>query len=143
MAEKACYRDLRRYKYQLTEDYSVDSGIKVKEKIDTPFIILEPDGNLTIKKKYAWDGPSGPTIDTKTFMRGSLVHDAFYQLMRESRLPLNDRDKSDRLLQKICKEDGMFFFRAWYTYLGLKWFGKKHAAPQKPKPEIIVCVGQK
>jgi len=79
MAEKACYRDLRRYKYQLTEDYSVDSGIKVKEKIDTPFIILEPDGNLTIKKKYAWDGPSGPTIDTKTFMRGSLVHDAFYQ----------------------------------------------------------------
>jgi hypothetical protein len=37
-------------------------------------------------KGYAWNGPSGPTLDTRNFMRGSLVHDALYQLMREGRM---------------------------------------------------------
>ncbi len=33
--------------------------------------------------------PNGPTIETKTFMRASLVHDALYQLMREEHLELH------------------------------------------------------
>ena len=47
---------------------------------------LNTKGHLIIKRSYAWDGPSGPTIDTKNFMRGSLVHDALYQLMRHEHL---------------------------------------------------------
>ena len=49
----------------------------------------------------AGDGPSGPAIDTKNFMRASLVHDALYQLMRLGTLDKSRRQYADRLLQTI------------------------------------------
>ena len=67
------------YKYQLKETSTIAIDISPETPIDTEYITLDSQGNLTIKKGYAWDGPSGPTIDTLTFMRGSLVHDALYQ----------------------------------------------------------------
>lgn len=82
---KVCYRKLTKYKYQLMDDYTIQTDIKPVKDIEpklAKFLSLSPDGVLTIRKFYAWDGPSGPTIDTRDFMRGSLVHDAFYQLMQ-------------------------------------------------------------
>jgi len=73
---RACYRKLRHYKYQLMQDFTINIEIETEEDIETSFIGLTTDGELTIKNRYAWDGPSGPTIDTKSFIRGSLVHDA-------------------------------------------------------------------
>ena len=74
------------YKYQLADEYSVKVRVVPEQNIVTgptnQFINLDTDGALVIKGGYAWDGPSGPTIDTKNFMRGSLVHDALYQIMR-------------------------------------------------------------
>ena len=70
------------YKYQLADDYTIQIDTKPPEEIETQFISLSIDGLLTIKDGYAWDGPSGPTIDTPNFMTPSLVHDAIYQLMR-------------------------------------------------------------
>jgi hypothetical protein len=130
------YRKLRKYKYQILEDYRVDIPIKPEENIDTPFIKLNNIGELIIKEKYAWDGPSGPTIDTKDFMRGSLVHDALYQLMREWRIDIDQRKEADKLLQQHCREDGMSAFRAWIVYLAVKWFGKKSALAQEEEQEI-------
>ena len=66
------------YKYQLYEDYAVMIGMIPPDDVVTDYIELNSDGLLTIRKGYAWDGPSGPTIDTLNFMRGSLVHDALY-----------------------------------------------------------------
>ena len=68
------------YKYQLKAEYVVQIDIKPAALIDIEYLALTPTGALTIRKGYAWDGPSGPTIDTLNFMRGSLVHDALYQL---------------------------------------------------------------
>ena len=68
------------YKYQLVEEYQVRVSLIPENDIKTDFIELSTEGMLIIKKGYAWDGPSGPTIDTPNFMRGSLVHDALYQL---------------------------------------------------------------
>lgn len=127
------YRD--GYKYQLTSDYSVWTSIVQASKIDTQFITLESNGWITIKSGYAWDGPSGPTIDTKNFMRGSLVHDALYQLMRDQLLdPKTWRDPADRELQKICIEDGMSTLRAWWVYEGVRLGGG--AAVQTPNPVL-------
>ena len=93
------------YKYQLKRDYSQQIDIKPSSHVDMDFIILTMTRFLIIKKGYAWDGPSGPTIDTPNFMRGSLVHDALYQLMREGQLDKDrHRDAADRQLQKICIE---------------------------------------
>jgi hypothetical protein len=133
------YRELREYKYQLTEDYEVNIPIKPDQYIDTDFIKLNIEGTLKIKSKYAWDGPSGPTIDTNNFMRGSLVHDTLYQLMREKHLDINRRDEADKLLRQHCREDGMSALRAWVVYKAVKWFGKKSASPSDEETTIFIA----
>lgn len=123
------------YKYQLKEKYCVVIDIRPDKAINTDYITLETEGYLTISKGYAWDGPSGPTIDSLTFMRGSLVHDALYQLMREGHLDHKIyRDASDRILQKICKEDGMWSMRAAWVYQAVRLFADPAADPAANKP---------
>jgi hypothetical protein len=141
---QACYRELHRYKYQLMKDYTIQTDLKPEKKIRaklTGFLSISPDGRLFIGKYYAWDGPSGPTIDTRDFMRGSLVHDALYQLMREGVLDhKRHRKRADEILREICREDGMCAVRARYVYHALRIFAGSCARPRKePKPDII-CV---
>jgi hypothetical protein len=110
------------YKYQLQETFWVDAPFIGITALIPGFVTLEPSGRLTIYAGYAWDGPSGPTIDTADFMRGSLAHDALYQLMREGLLNINHRDTADRFLVTLCREDGMSEARAAWVYYGVKEF---------------------
>jgi hypothetical protein len=139
---KAGYRRLKKYKYQLMDDYTIQIDVKPIKSIRRElinFLSLSPQGVLSIGKFYAWDGPSGPTIDTRDFMRGSLVHDALYQLMREGVLDHKvHRKRADEILRGLCLEDGMCSFRAWYVYQAVRICARKGARPKKePKPEII------
>ncbi|MFH1651300.1 MAG: DUF1353 domain-containing protein [Chloroflexota bacterium] len=136
---KACYRELHGYKYQLMDDYTIRIDIKPAQSIEFKFLALSPEGLLTIRKYYAWDGPSGPTIDSRDFMRGSLIHDALYQLMRLSALDHRVyRKRADEILKEVCREDGMNPFRAWYVYLAVHLFASGSARPrEEPKAEII------
>lgn len=138
-SSQACYRKLRKYKYQLTNDYKIDIAIKDHD-VDTGFLKLTPSGELTINAKYAWDGPSGPTFDTKTFMRGSLVHDALYQLLRENHIASDYRKYADYLLKEICLEDKMSKIRAWYVHWSLRLFGGPAAKSDKDKYKKVTCV---
>lgn len=123
------------YKYQLKETYSLAIEIEPASTIHTTYIDLDAQEQLTIREGYAWDGPSGPTIDTLTFMRGSLVHDALYQLMRDLCLDHNvHREAVDRILQRICKEDGMWSLRAWWVYHGVRLFADPAADPASKRP---------
>ena len=131
--KKIHYRD--GYKYQLARDYVVQIALFPRATIRGPYIGLTVDGQLAIKMGYAWDGPSGPTIDTLNFMRGSLVHDALYQLIREGRLPISARLDADEILRRICIEDGMSRLRAWWVYQGVRFGGG--AAAREPQKEPI------
>lgn len=124
------------YKYQLEADYVVKTPIKPKQDIDTRFIALTKEGVLTVKSGYAWDGTSGPVIDTDENLRASLVHDAFYQLMRRRKLsPIKTyKDKADKLFRTMCKEDGVFSPVAQLYYEALKKFGKPATDPANTKP---------
>lgn len=122
------------YKYQLAETYTVLIGICPDAWIETDFLRLEPDGTLTIRAGYAWDGPSGPAIDTRSAMRGSLVHDALYQLIRMELLPPSFRALADEEYRGLCLEDGMGKIRAWVQFTALRWFGVSSATPGKVKP---------
>jgi hypothetical protein len=111
------------YKYQLAEDYTVQVGICPKFEVGNPFLILRTNGELVIKRGYAWDGASGWTFDTKSVMRASLVHDALYQLMREELIDLRNKEIADDLLRDIMVEDGAFKIRGWYWHIGVDKFG--------------------
>lgn len=130
--KKIYYRD--GYKYQLAAIYRVGIAIRPAQPIDHEYIHLDTDGTLTIRPGYAWDGPSGPTVDTKNFMRGSLVHDALYQLIGDGLLPLSARAQADNELRRICLEDGMSAIRAWWVYQGVNWFGNTAASSPEKAP---------
>ena len=130
------------YKYQLDDSYSVQIPIKPPADIITEYITLKIQGILSLKDGYAWDGPSGPTIDTLTFMRGSLIHDALYQLMREGQLDGKvHRENADRILHDICVEDGMSSFRAWYVYHAVRLFAREDADPARGHPLTLAPKG--
>jgi len=125
----------RKYKYRLFDDYITQLPFKVSIDIITPFVTLSRSGALIIKEGYSWDGPSGPTFDTDNFMRGSLVHDALYELMRANLLNHEIyRIKIDTVLFQMCLEDGMNWLRAWWVYRGVRWGGHAVADPQYVKP---------
>ena len=117
------------YKYQLVEEYQVEISVTPEKNIQTNYIDLTTEGLLTIKNGYAWDGPSGPTIDTPNFMRGSLVHDALYQLMRNKLIDKEKWEKkADGDLKRMCVEDSMSRIRAWWVHEAVRCCGDSAAS---------------
>ena len=128
------------YKYQLENAYIHQLSYvfpDVAYEYETDYLWLGLDKKLIVKKGYAWDGPSGPTIDTKNFMRGSLVHDALYQLMRLGYLDKNIcRILADQELYRICSEDEMSWVRTRMMYYSLRVFGNPAARHNAENPII-------
>ena len=124
------------YKYQLAEEYVIRTTVRPHQPIEHDFIGLTLDGMLIIRSGYSWDGPSGPTFDTKSSMRASLVHDALYQLMREELIGLSNRPIADDMLYQLCLEDGMWRLRAWLWRREVKKFAAFAALPENEKPII-------
>ena len=131
-AKRIAYRS--GYKYQLATAYPIKINIRPRKDIDTEFIKLKRSGHLTVARGYAWDGPSGPVVDTRQNMRASLVHDALYQLMRKKLLSVKThKDKADKLFKKMCIEDGVSRTTAQIYYFGLKLGGKPATDPRNRK----------
>lgn len=122
------YRKLDGYKYETEVDHVFETGLRPGHDVGNEFIGLSIDGKLSIKAHYCWDGTSGPTIDGPSNMRGSLAHDALYQLMRLGLLPQSFREGADKFFIKVCGEDGMSSVRQSIDYYGLRLFGAKAAA---------------
>jgi len=123
------YRD--GYLYQLAEDYSIDLVTQPETDVSDDFIRFDTNGKWTILKGYEWDGPSGQTFDTKDFMRGSLVHDVLYQLIRRG-LIKDCRAEADDILRMICLQDGMSQARAEMVHNAVRAFGASAAENAKP-----------
>jgi len=142
--QKIKYRSIRGYKYILAEMYQVQTDIRPKTAVTEPaegkiFIRLDENGILTVYEGYAWDGPSGPTFDTKNFMRGSLIHDALYQLIRQDRISDSYRKYADMNLYTCCIDDGMSEFRASYVYQAVRMFGNSSAEHLgRPETESVI-----
>jgi hypothetical protein len=134
MIDRIAYK--KGYKYWLVRPYSLHVPIFPEHTVVSSggFVTLGKNGVLAIRVGYAWDGPSGPTFDTKTFMRGSLVHDSLYQIMREGLLDNSYRDTADRMLGRICRSDGMCGVRVWYVVGMVNRFAQSAADPKNRKP---------
>ncbi len=128
------------YKYQLEHPARIYTGIFGFD-IKTDWVCLDADGWLYFRKGYAWDGASGPTIDTPDSMRASLAHDGLYQLIAEKLLPESFRRKADVIFRRLLKEDGMWWLRrrAWFravrefggNYLGKGAGNRVYVAPKR------------
>ncbi len=99
-----------------------------EQRLETRYYTLTSDC-LTVKEDYAWDGASGPTIDTRTSMRASLIHDALYQVCRSYVSDMGSaiwgrlRKVSDCDFRRILKEDGVFFLRGWAWWGAVRRLG--------------------
>jgi hypothetical protein len=131
---KIKYRRLRRYKYQSQEEYALEISISPESDVEVKdgWVRLTKEGQLIFRKGYAWNGPSGPAVDSKNFMRSSLVHDGLYQLISEDLLGAEHREYADDLMRVINLEDGMSRFRAWYTWRAVRIFGRPATRVQAP-----------
>jgi hypothetical protein len=126
------YRD--GYRYQLAEVYQQQTGIIPVSPGGNRFVGLDGAGRLTIAAGYAWDGASGPAINTRNFVRGSLVHDALYQLIRLNVIALADRARADDLLREIVLADGMWPVRAWWVHQAVRLFGSAYMRGRDDAP---------
>lgn len=128
-----CYK--KGYKYQLTKTCTVQVDVHPLQIIETHYITLDTTGLLTISRGYAWDGSSGPTVDTESSMEASLVHDALYQLMRMGLLDRKWRECADFEYKRLCLENDMYKFRAWYQYRIVKKVAAFATDPKNKKIE--------
>ncbi len=131
----------RGLKYQLARNYVTVVSKHLVRKYNIKngdFITLDTEGVLAIRAGYAWDGPSGPTIDTRNFMEASLVHDVLYELMRKVHIPFgkSERIAADMELIRIAKAEGMSWLRRKWVYLALRAFAASSADPDN-KREVI------
>jgi len=116
------------FKYILKQELSLECEIiPIDIIIDAEFVHLTCE-RLTIMKGYAWDGASGPTIDTANTIFPSLVHDALYQLMREGYLdPDIYRMSADKLFLELLEREGMSYIRRTIWFKMIRKFGSKFA----------------
>ena len=124
------------YKWKLWEDVSVylpsSSNVCPQEWGESKHgLVRVKHLTLYIKAGYAWNG-ANVVWDTKTIVRGSLVHDALYQLIRENSLDESYRNLADKIFREICLEDRMIRMRAWWIFKAVRKYGI-HAVKGKPK----------
>lgn len=136
--DKIQYRELDTYKYEVTRAYRINIGITGHELLNHRYLQLTPEGWLTIFSGYCWNGANKPAINTLSTRRGSLVHDACYQLIRMGILPPLCRILADALLRKILVEDGMWRIRAWWWYRGVRLGGEPCIEPTTEQQDVYL-----
>ncbi len=119
------------YKYRLTDDYRhmlwyfdpADSAT-ITDNQGRTWATLDA-GMLHIRRYYAWDGPSGPAVDTMNLSAPSLVHDCLIQMVAAGLLPRRPwKEYADKEYHVLSRAMGVNRFRAWLQYLAIRYIGK-------------------
>jgi len=120
--------DHPQYKYKLVRLFTwTNHDLLSNIEVTSPYIRIRK-GKMTLKAGYAWDGVTA-YHDRPSLMRGSLIHDAMYQLLREGLLPPSSRKLADIIYRKVIVADGTSNLLSWVMYTVLRFMGGKHAAP--------------
>ncbi|HDK41961.1 MAG TPA: hypothetical protein ENG87_01170 [Candidatus Pacearchaeota archaeon] len=92
-------------KYQLYKDEIFFTTILPPTIVNTKYIHMSLKGVMTMKKGWAWDGCSGPTIDESWNQRSGCGHDGLYWLVRNGYLSKYSKPVIDRCFYKWLRED--------------------------------------
>ena len=114
-----------KYKFKVEENFSIELPIKTPD-FEHPYASSK-DGILSIKRGYAWDGASGPIINTRDTLVASLVHDVLYQAMRLNLIKSSKENRkiADKNFFEILKMNGVNSIRRKVWYFAVRLFGKK------------------
>ena len=114
-----------KYKFKVEENFSIELPFKIPDFVH-PYASLK-DGILSVKRGYAWDGASGPIINTRDTLVASLVHDVLYQAMRLNLIkPSKENRKiADKNFFEILKMNCVNSIRRKVWYFAVRLFGKK------------------
>jgi hypothetical protein len=133
------YRKTQGYKYVVEAAYECElpelAGVRIVERW---FSLL--DGHLRIAAGYAWDGASGPTLDTASTMAASLVHDVLYQCIRAGLLGSEHRATADMILYRLMRSASTGN-RAWietraaYYFIAVRLFGGSAVTRRSTEPQ--------
>lgn len=126
------------YKYRLEEPVTIVIPFLVPNfpiPEGEPSPILRVEGQvLEIGKHYSWDGSSG-IPDTKCNLYASLIHDAWYQLIRRGLVCPSTRISADTWYGELCRINGVPSPISRLYAKVLKKFGLRAAT----KPREILC----
>ena len=114
-----------KYKFKVEENFSIELPFKIPD-FEHPYASSK-DGILSVKKGYAWDGASGPIINTRDTLVASLVHDVLYQAMRLNLIKSSKENRkiADKNFFEILKMNGVNSIRRKVWYFAVRLFGKK------------------
>lgn len=116
----------KNYEFWVAQDFVLDIGERIKPARTggNSFVELSAAGVFIARRGYAWDGASGPAIDTENWRTASLVHDGLYQLIREGVLTMDHRKAADDLMRDILLGKDMWVVRAMYSHAVVRQFGE-------------------
>ena len=114
-----------KYKFKVEENFSIELPFKIPD-FEHQYASLK-DGILSVKRGYAWDGASGPIINTQDTLVASLVHDVLYQAMRLNLIKSSKENRkiADKNFFEILKMNGVNSIRRKVWYFAVRLFGKK------------------
>ena len=114
-----------KYKFKVEENFSIELPFKIPD-FEHEYASSK-DGILSVKKGYAWDGASGPIINTRDTLVASLVHDVLYQAMRLNLIKSSKENRmiADKNFFEILKMNGVNSIRRKVWYFAVRLFGKK------------------
>ena len=123
-----------KYKTEEAEQIAVP---EISESCDHEFIVLG-NGEISVDSQYAWNGASFILFywfgTPKKWMVPSLIHDALYQLMRESKLGGSYRKTVDGIFYRLLRERGVSWPVATVAYYCVRIGGNyamRHGAKVK------------
>ena len=114
-----------KYRFKVEENFSIELPFKIPDFVH-PYASLK-DGILSVKRGYAWDGASGPIINTRDTLVASLVHNVLYQAMRLNLIKSSKENRmiADKNFFEILKMNGVNSIRRKVWYFAVRLFGKK------------------
>lgn len=113
--------------FRVYEDWQYQTNIATDRIIRTQYADLVK-GLIVPKAGFCFE-PSGPTIATKSIMRGVCLHDVGYWLIRNGYLEPYWKEHFDDLMHEVHLKDNVWQFRADYFHRGVKTFGDSSVDP--------------
>ena len=113
--------------YQVAEDFIVQTNIK-GYSVHTDLYTLAKDGKLYVSKYYAWDGPTG-ALNTRSFVKGSCIHDIFCEMINNAKLLKSLQCMADEEMLIINRRQKMWWPRRLWTYGAVRFHMIKKTKP--------------